>query len=372
MRIGFLYKFDNGWVGGKNYFFSVLRALDTELTLANERSQIFVFCSTLIDSADFDAFNNVVVVKTALLNHGFWSVIDRVLNKTVFENALFYLILKKFRIDVLSHSYLPGWSSIKSLPWIPDFQHCYLPEYFNRRQLRKRNKIFRKYLSSKNVLYSSNSAKLDSKKFYDCTSRGLVYRFNPLPLPSSSNEEIDNVINKFSIHSPYVFLPNQFWMHKNHDLVFKACRKALGRGSPFVLVCTGLMEDNRSNSYVEGLLADIKDNGLDSYIYLLGLVDRDDWNCLIQGSEVVINPSRFEGWSTVVEESKYINKKIALSDIPVHREQLEFYNEGSYEFFDTDDVDGCLEAIQRLINRPVPDDSFAVEQDSILAVLRSL
>jgi glycosyltransferase involved in cell wall biosynthesis len=34
-----------------------------------------------------------------------------------------------------------------------------------------------------------------------------------------------------------------------------------------------------------------------------------------------INPSRFEGWSTSVEEAKSMGKQIVLSDIPVHREQ---------------------------------------------------
>jgi glycosyltransferase involved in cell wall biosynthesis len=34
-----------------------------------------------------------------------------------------------------------------------------------------------------------------------------------------------------------------------------------------------------------------------------------------------INPSLFEGWSTSVEESKSMGKRILLSDIPVHREQ---------------------------------------------------
>ena len=41
----------------------------------------------------------------------------------------------------------------------------------------------------------------------------------------------------------------------------------------------------------------------------------------MKDSEVVINPSKFEGWSTTVEEAKSLGKNIILSDIPVHREQ---------------------------------------------------
>ena len=35
----------------------------------------------------------------------------------------------------------------------------------------------------------------------------------------------------------------------------------------------------------------------------------------------MINPSLFEGWSTSVEEAKSLDKRILLSNIPVHREQ---------------------------------------------------
>lgn len=42
---------------------------------------------------------------------------------------------------------------------------------------------------------------------------------------------------------------------------------------------------------------------------------------LIKNALAVINPSFFEGWSSTVEESKLFNKRIILSDIPIHREQ---------------------------------------------------
>lgn len=38
-----------------------------------------------------------------------------------------------------------------------------------------------------------------------------------------------------------------------------------------------------------------------------------------------MNPSLFEGWSTVVEEAKYRGKRIILSDIDVYIEQVSAY-----------------------------------------------
>ena len=42
---------------------------------------------------------------------------------------------------------------------------------------------------------------------------------------------------------------------------------------------------------------------------------------LIRHSISVINPSLFEGWSSTVEECKYIGKNLILSNINVHHEQ---------------------------------------------------
>ena len=69
------------------------------------------------------------------------------------------------------------------------------------------------------------------------------------------------------------------------------------------------------------------------YVSFTGFISREDQLGLIQNSLAVIQPSKFEGWSTVVEDAKALNKYLLLSSIPVHREQLK--NNGS--FFDSDD-----------------------------------
>ena len=60
---------------------------------------------------------------------------------------------------------------------------------------------------------------------------------------------------------------------------------------------------------------------LDKQIKYLGILPYDKVINLLYHSEIVINPSFFEGWSTTVEEAKIFNKRILLSDINVHREQ---------------------------------------------------
>jgi glycosyltransferase involved in cell wall biosynthesis len=53
----------------------------------------------------------------------------------------------------------------------------------------------------------------------------------------------------------------------------------------------------------------------------MGAIPYEDMLGLMYHSIAVINPSLFEGWSTTVEESKSLGKKVLLSDIDVHLEQ---------------------------------------------------
>ena len=47
----------------------------------------------------------------------------------------------------------------------------------------------------------------------------------------------------------------------------------------------------------------------------------DDLASLMRTAAVVIQPSRFEGWSSVVQDCKALGRPLLCSDIPVHREQ---------------------------------------------------
>jgi glycosyltransferase involved in cell wall biosynthesis len=54
---------------------------------------------------------------------------------------------------------------------------------------------------------------------------------------------------------------------------------------------------------------------------VLGLVSREFQIALFRRALAVVQPSLFEGWSTVVEDARVLGKTALLSDIPVHREQ---------------------------------------------------
>ena len=128
---------------------------------------------------------------------------------------------------------------------------------------------------------------------------------------------------KYGFEGKFFFLPNQFWSQKNHLTVFRALAILKAKGKPCQVICTGNLKDYRvaGDAHLKFLLSFINDQELESSVKILGLIDYPDVLTLCRHAVAVLNPSRFEGWSSTVEECKSLGKQIILADIPVHREQ---------------------------------------------------
>jgi glycosyltransferase involved in cell wall biosynthesis len=62
---------------------------------------------------------------------------------------------------------------------------------------------------------------------------------------------------------------------------------------------------------------------------------------LMRGARAVVQPSRFEGWSALIEDAQGIGKPVFASDIPVHREQ----DPPDTFFFENGDPESLAETI---------------------------
>ncbi len=372
-RLAFIYNPSDNWMGGINYYLSLFRQLNNEIDIDND--SVYIFTNESVDITALNSFQNLNVVRTRLLNSsGMVRQLYRATNKILGENTLIINLLKNYKIDVLSHAYIPGWSGIKCLPWIPDFQHSLLPEYFSNAEIEYRNLTFQKYLSGDNFLVSSNSALKDAESFFKVKGKAQIYRFLPNPIKEFDNEGYIDLCHKHNIKKPFLFMPNQFWKHKNHLLCFKACLKAKESGNSFTLICSGVSSDYRHPEYQHELNSFIEESGLSKHIKRVGLVDRGVFNCLLKESEILINPSRFEGWSTTVEEGKALGKTMALSNLNVHKEQT--HNRENVGYFDVNNVDQCLDIIQMLTTKAKRangnDNVINDEVDSIYRILKSI
>jgi glycosyltransferase involved in cell wall biosynthesis len=111
-------------------------------------------------------------------------------------------------------------------------------------------------------------------------------------------------------------------MHKNHKLVIEAVHLLAQEGIEITVAFSGKELDRRDPMHVTNLKTRVAELGLAERIKFLGFISKEDQYVLIERANALLQPSLFEGWSTVVEEAKSKSQFIIASDIAVHREQL--------------------------------------------------
>lgn len=214
---------------------------------------------------------------------------------------------------------VPGAVTIR---WIPDFQHVRLPHLFQADELAARDRSIRDIAMQQGVVVlSSEVSRADFRAFcpdYAATPR--VWHFCSM-IDTSAPPAIAPQ-QTFGLPEKYLYLPNQFWAHKNHITALRAlARLKREYGLAIPLVCTGAQSDRRNEAHMASLLSFIDSEGLTGQVHLLGLLDRTDQTAVLRCAAAIVQPSLFEGWSTVVEDVRATGRPIFLSDIPVHREQ---------------------------------------------------
>lgn len=216
------------------------------------------------------------------------------------------------------HQRTPG-----AIAWIPDFQHRHLPEFFSEEQLRSRDRTFGRLLGQKGcVVVSSENAQADAVRFYGEHRASLrVLRFASVPDPSWYELDPRPVMARFGLPEDYFIVCNQFWAHKDHGTLFEAVHLLAREGRRVNLVCTGPTEDHRDPRYFSNLEAKIEALGLRGHVWVLGLIPRLDQVLLMRAASAVVQPSLFEGWSTVLEDARALGQRVIASDCPVHLEQ---------------------------------------------------
>jgi glycosyltransferase involved in cell wall biosynthesis len=208
--------------------------------------------------------------------------------------------------------------------WIPDFQHRRLPAFFSAGEREFRDRTFHALAQdASHVVVSSRDAYEDAGRFLAVSSdKFSVLSFAVVAAPEWYEGHAEQVAESFRLPAKYLILPSQFWLHKNHRLVFEAIRMLREGGLPDVhLVCTGHTRDTRAPAHFAGLKRWLDDNRLHSHVHILGLLSRATQVQLMRRAAAVIQPSLFEGWSLLVEDARTLGKRIYLSDIAVHREQ---------------------------------------------------
>src|SRR4029077_13980561 len=158
----------------------------------------------------------------------------------VFENARFF-----------------GWPlPFPAIAWFPDLQHLRLPQLFSPAARWRRELGFRvQIMSGRHVMLSSESALIDIRKFYPgLTNDASVVRFATQPEAALLTANIAEILTKYDLPPRYFYLPNQFWRHKNHQVVVNALTILKQRACDIVVAASGSPKDTGGTDYFDNLI----------------------------------------------------------------------------------------------------------------------
>jgi glycosyltransferase involved in cell wall biosynthesis len=353
MRVAFNLIDSARWTGGYNYLFNLFRAIRNYE--ADHISPI-LFCGEDADENDLHAFRemgDIEVVRSSIFNADKKSSnILRAFLIGVDFNALH--LFRQHKIDVVfeNATFYGRRFPIPAIAWLPDFQHRHLRNQFGFRAYWRRELGFRAQVASgRMIMLSSEDARKDCEHFYRrAIGNTAVVRF-ATSIPSDLIEAFpEKVMQEYQLPPKFLYLPNQFWKHKNHMVVIEALGLLKQQGFDAVVAVTGNPLDPRHPEYVEQLNARIESLGLRDNFRLLGLVPRRHVISLMRTCAALINPSFFEGWSSTVEEARVLGVPMLLSDIAVHREQME--NTATY--FHADDAEGLAAKLRDIASASPP------------------
>lgn len=342
LRIGVLDLTNAGWMGGLSYTHMIIHSLAQACAKGDAELLAFTIGGNRLP----DGVQGVGSLPVASAGYPLAGRALRRFLPVADRTNLFYQAKKHGLSVVVPALGLPRFTfGTRSVGWIPDFQHVHLPQFFSPAERAGRDRQFADVASRCDaVILSSHDALLDFQRFApDTMAKAKVLPFPSLFAFSPPSGDPRSAVTKYHLPEKFALVVNQFWAHKNHALVIQALSILRAQGLRIPVVMTGLPNDPRDlqNSTLSALLQQIAAEQLQDQVLILGRVPYADLVSLERSTSVLIQPSRFEGWNTSVQDLKALGRPIVCSDLAVHREQVP----GCLGFFGCDDAAALAELL---------------------------
>lgn len=331
------------WNGGINYFNSLAENLDG----VKNKLIIITGKKTLIEKKKFN--NKIEFIKTNYCDPKTlpW-FFRKIIFKLISKDILLINFLSKNNVNIVTHSVTLGnQDKIKIITWIPDMQQFYLKSDYNEIETKKKIKQYLEYVKYSNkILFSSYTEKNKFLSLFKINKNVETVVIHNLPTLIKKKDFISctKLRKKFSFKKDFFFIPNQFWEHKNHLFLFKVIKSL--KDTNYLFIFSGELKDYRNQHHIKKILLFVKKNKLDHKIKILNNIKYNEVISLIVNSIGVINPSLYEGWSTTVEEAKMYMKRLIISNIDVHKEQVKKIS----CFFDLNNPKSLINKINKIKN----------------------
>jgi glycosyltransferase involved in cell wall biosynthesis len=147
-------------------------------------------------------------------------------------------LLRRESVDVvhIPAQLVPMPKVVRNYPYIinpHDYQHEHFPEFFPKRILRLRRKLwYRDQRNANAVVVHSRQTRLDALRFLGIPEERLFYApYGPLDnFPEPDDGTLQRTIDDFKLPRRFVFYPARSWPHKNHAVLVEALARLKKRG----------------------------------------------------------------------------------------------------------------------------------------------
>lgn len=321
-QIGILLYFDESWMGGIIYILNIIRTLN--FLDEEEKPDILLFyrpsSKKFLNEIDYPYLKPIEWQFPSIAKGNLSSIIR---NKNLFIDE----ILKKYKLDAMYplHNFpVKTNTETKLIHWCADLQYKHYPEFFSRKQIFAKNfRIKRALQNTDNMVVSSQAVLDDFHRFFKLRKEHKtdIYHFVSI-IDDFEDLNFEDVKEKYNLPNRYFIISNQFHKHKNHKVALQALAKLKQRGIRLNLVMTGKLPSADNSPYLAELHEIINSNGLSEHIVFLGVIPRKDQLMIMKHSQAVIQPSLFEGWSTVIEDARSLQLPVIAANLNVNIEQL--------------------------------------------------
>ncbi len=353
LRVGIEFSFkDEGWLGGINALAHLLKALKG---YSSSRIEAILIANPKSSPELFAALPEMQVLRTSFVDPtSSFHLARRFCRQVIGRDIFMEQWLALNNIDVFSHCESLGrFSTVPTIGQIHDFGYRYFRDYYEESVWRRKDAGTYRICKEHHVIIMSSQSILDDyKKFFpDALAKGVV--LNPVPSENPGRAVADSKAFRRERGLPdrYFYAPNQFWAHKNHEVIIDALGILIARGEDIHVISTGATTDARRPEHFANLMRRAEEKGVTNRFHVLGVIPFADTVGLMSDCMAVVQPSLFEGWGMSVAEARMMGKPVILSDIPVFREQAPEYG----VFFDPHRPSELADAMARVARQWSPE-----------------
>jgi glycosyltransferase involved in cell wall biosynthesis len=322
LRIGILFNFSPKWMGGIVYIINLIKTLDflddqdkPELTLLYRPD-----LKKIVDEIKYP-YLKALEWRFEPIYKGY--ILSWLSRKNIFADN----ILKQNDLDGLYplHDFpVKTKTNTNLVSWYADLQHKYYPEFFTWRKIIERNaRITFMLMNSNDLVVSSQSVADDFARFFRIRNGMKIHIFHFASVIDDFNDlDINSLRESYKLHEEYFMISNQFHPHKNHLVLLKALARLKEKKPDIHLAMTGRFPEASHSPYMQRLHSYIDNYHLQDMVSFLGVIPRKEQLLLMKHSQAVLQPSLFEGWSTVIEDAISLQVPVIASSLPVNIEQL--------------------------------------------------